>query len=141
MVGMLAHKRESEVQSLDVFGREFGMAYQIVDDVLDFVGTERQLGKPAGSDLAAGVITLPVICYLERNPEDRSIDNIMSKKTGQREIKAFLLKLRRYGAIEDALDEARAHAGKCKDALAKLPAGRQRQSLLDLIDYIVERTH
>ena len=141
MVGMLARRKEDDIKLLGMFGREFGIAYQIVDDVLDFIGTERQLGKPAGSDLAAGVVTLPAICYLERNPEDRSIDNITSGKAGQREMKAFLSKLRRSGAIEDALDQAWVHARKSKAALGKFPAAGSRQTLFDLIDYIVERTH
>lgn len=141
MVGMLAGRKESEVRSLDVFGREFGIAYQIVDDVLDYVGIEKKLGKPAGSDLVTGTITLPAICFLERNPEDKSIDNIISGKADQKALKEFLVKVRESGAIEDALGEAKAHARKCRDALAKLPAGRSRQSLMDLTDYIVERTH
>jgi octaprenyl-diphosphate synthase len=141
MVGMLAGRKEREIDSLDVFGREFGIAYQIVDDVLDFIGTEKQLGKPAGSDLIAGTITLPAICYLERIPEDRSIDRIASGKAGHKELNAFIMKVRESGAIEDALDEARAHARKSKTALAKVPAERSKRTLFDLIDYIVERTH
>ncbi len=141
MVGMLAGRSKSDIESLSIFGREFGIAYQIVDDVLDFVGTENQLGKPAGSDLAGGVITLPAICYLERNPGDKSIDRIISGKAGHKELNAFLVKVLKSGAIEDALDEARSHARKSKAALAKLPAGRSRQTLFDVIDYIVERTH
>jgi len=141
MVGILARRKKDDIKLLDMFGREFGIAYQIVDDVLDFVGTERQLGKPAGSDLAAGVITLPVICYLERNPEDKSIDRLISGKAVHQELTAFLAKVRESGAIDDALEEARVRARKSKAALAKLLTGRRRQPLLDLIDNVVDRTH
>jgi geranylgeranyl pyrophosphate synthase len=141
MAAVLSGRTCREINTLGVFGREFGIAYQIVDDVLDYVGTEKELGKPAGSDIADGVITLPAICYLERNPEDKTIDRIISGRTGQREINTFLVRVRKSGAIEDALDEARSHARKSKNALAKIPAVGARQILCDLIDYIVERTH
>ena len=141
MVGLLAGSTKTDIASLSMFGREFGIAYQIVDDVLDYVGTESQLGKPAGSDMVDGVITLPAICYLERHPDDKSIDRIISGKMDRRELSTFLTMVRESGAIQDALEEARAHTRKCKGVLAKLPAGRPRQSLMDLLDYIVERTH
>lgn len=141
MVGMLAGRKEDEITSLDVFGREFGIAYQIVDDVLDYIGNEKELGKPAGSDLAGGMITLPAICYLERHPEDKMIDKILAGRYDRKDLRTVLDRVRGSAAIEDALDEAKAHARKCKGAIVKLPAGRPRQSLMDLIDYIVARTH
>jgi geranylgeranyl pyrophosphate synthase len=141
MVGLLAGQSKTCLGMLGLFGREFGIAYQIFDDVLDYIGTERHLGKPAGSDLAGGVITLPAICYLERRPEDETIERILSGKHSRRDLATALRLVRESGAIEDALEEARVHARKSKGALVKLPAARSRQTLFKLIDYIVERTH
>ncbi len=140
MVGLLAGQNKADLSPLDRFGHEFGIAYQIVDDVLDYIGTEKRLGKPAGSDLAGGVITLPFICYLERHPEDQTIERVLSGKYNRGDLTAALRLIRESGAIDDALEQARVHARKCKGALAELPAARSRQTLFDLIDYIVERT-
>lgn len=141
MVGMLAGRTRADIDALRKFGGEFGIAYQIIDDVLDYVGTARQVGKPVGSDLAGGIVTLPAICYLDRHPDDKMIDKVLSGKYSRKDLSAALLLVRKSGAIEDALEEARAHAQKSKAALTKLPVTRSRQTLFDLIDYVVERTH
>ncbi|MGD8979324.1 MAG: polyprenyl synthetase family protein [candidate division WOR-3 bacterium] len=141
MVGVLAGVKRNELTNLRAFGREFGIAYQIVDDVLDLISDEQKLGKPAGSDLAQGVVTLPVICYLERNADDRVVHKILSGKATKGNLKKVISNIRRSGAIDDALDEARAHARKSKTALSRLPAGKSRQALYDLVDYITERQH
>jgi geranylgeranyl pyrophosphate synthase len=139
MVGVLAGVKRNELTNLRMFGREFGIAYQIVDDVLDLISDEKKLGKPAGSDLAQGVITLPVICYLERNADDRIVDKILSGKASRRDIRTAISNIRKSGAIDDALDEAKVHARKSKSALSRLPRGQSRQALYDLVDYITER--
>ena len=141
MVGVLAGAKRSELTNLRAFGREFGIAYQIVDDVLDLISDEKKLGKPAGSDLSQGVVTLPVICYLERNPDDRDVHKILSGKAPRGNLKKLILNIRSSGAIDDALDEARVHARKSKAALSRLPSGKSRQALHDLVDYITERHH
>jgi len=141
MAGVLVGRNEREIRTLSVFGREFGIAYQIVDDVLDFTEAESRLGKPAGSDLAGGVITLPAICYLERHNDDKIINKILSGKGTPKDTKVAIGLIRKSGAIDDALDEARAHARKSKSALTGLPATEARQTLFDLIDYIIERKH
>ena len=109
--------------------------------MLDLISDEKKLGKPAGSDLAQGVITLPVICYLERNAGDRIINKILTGNANRKDIRIAIANIRRSGAIDDALDEAKAHARKSKKALSRLPVGKPRQALHDLVDYIVERKH
>ena len=141
MVGVLARAKENVLSSLVQFGREFGIAYQIVDDVLDMISDQKSLGKPVGSDLTQGTITLPVICYLERGGNDKVINKILSGKGTATDIKKAIALIRESGAINDALDEARAHARKSKAALAHLPAGKPRKALYDLTDYVVERKH
>ncbi|KPK62574.1 hypothetical protein AMJ83_10425 [candidate division WOR_3 bacterium SM23_42] len=141
MVGVLAHVEASKATDLRNFGHEFGIAYQIVDDVLDVVSEKKSLGKPVGSDLAQGIITLPVICYLERRENERVLNKILSGKGNPKDIQAAIRLIRESGAIDDALDEAMAHARKSKAALSRLPAGKPRRALYDLIDYVVERKH
>jgi heptaprenyl diphosphate synthase len=141
MLGILAGSKKEILHRLKDFGYEFGMSYQIVDDVLDFTSNEERLGKPVGSDLAQGIVTLPVICYLERGNDDKVISKILGGKGTPRDIKAAISLIRQSGAIDDALDEARAHARKCKEALSRLPAGKIRRTLYGLLDYIIEREH
>jgi heptaprenyl diphosphate synthase len=139
MVGVLARAGKSAVSRLRDFGYEFGIAYQIVDDILDLIGTKEKLGKPVGSDLAQGVVTVPVILYLEKGGDDKLIGEVVSGKGTAGNIKTAIRLIRKSGAIDSALGEARTHADKSKAALALLPAGRPRQALYDLIDYITER--
>lgn len=141
MVGVLAGAKKHVVNALMNFGRDFGIAYQIVDDVLDMTSDAKSLGKPVGSDLTQGIVTLPVICFLERGGDVRVIDKIRSGKGTARDIKMAIRLIRESGAIDDALDEAKAHARKSKAALSRLPAGKPRKALYDLVDYIVERKH
>ena len=139
MVGVLAHAGKRAVTNLRDFGHEVGIAYQIVDDILDLTSDEKSLGKPVGSDLAQGIITLPVICYLERKKSAKEINRILARKGTYRDFKNAIKIIRESGAIDDALDEASAHARKSKAALSKLPAGKPRRALYDLLDRIIAR--
>ncbi len=141
MVAVLAQRSEREITALRAFGREFGITYQIVDDVLDFTGGEARLGKPCATDLSQGVVTLPVICFLEKGEDTKVLDRILSGRYRPQDMRKALQSIRRSGAIEDALAESRLHAGKAKHALAKLPETGARQDLAGLVDYVVNRDH
>ena len=67
---LVSSVEEDIVESMRVFGYETGMAFQIVDDILDFTGDQTAVGKPLGSDLLQGLVTLPAIYYAEANPDD-----------------------------------------------------------------------
>ena len=148
MVGLLAGRRESVLCALDRFGREFGIAYQIVDDVLDYAGRGNILGKPVASDLKEGMITLPVICYLEKGGDAGLVEKIISGRGSARDLAQIVRAVRASGALEQARAEARRHAQESKAALCRLPGigKRQRgvrplQDLFDLIDYAICRRH
>lgn len=141
MVAVLAQRGEREITALRAFGREFGITYQIIDDVLDFTAGEERLGKPSAIDLSQGVITLPVICFLDKGGDPKALDRVLSGKYKPPDMRKALQAIRRSGAIEDALMEAHLHADKAKQALARLPETRARQDLADLIDYVVNRDH
>ncbi|UCF69786.1 MAG: polyprenyl synthetase family protein [candidate division WOR-3 bacterium] len=141
MTGVLAGRSRREMDILSLYGREFGIAYQIVDDILDITEAESRLGKPAGSDLAQGTITLPVIYYIERGNEDNLINKILSGRGTAGDTRKVIRLIRKSGAIADALREAGLHARKAKRALSKLPGGAANESLRDLIDYIIARKH
>ena len=117
------------------------MAFQIVDDVLDFIGDEAQLGKPAGNDFCHGLITLPVLCYLEEAEDDGPVQAVLSGQRGQEHVRAAIEAICSSGAIDASLSEAQAHAGRSQEALAVLPDNASRQALCSLAEYVVERRH
>jgi geranylgeranyl pyrophosphate synthase len=139
MAGILAGAEELQVVALRRFGRELGMAFQIVDDVLDLTGDAVQLGKPIGSDLRHGLITLPILRHLERMEDDVHVNAVLSGRRDEEHVRAAIAAVRASGAIEISLAEARAHARRSQEALAPLPDNTPRQLLHSLVEYIVER--
>lgn len=139
MAAILAAAPELQVAALRHFGHEVGIAYQIVDDVLDLTGEEVQLGKPAGSDLRQGLVTLPVLCYLQRTRDDPTIEDVLSGRCDEEQLRAAIEAIRSSGAIEASLDEAYAHLRSGQQALQDLPDSPARQMLCDLAQYVVER--
>jgi len=140
--GALAAADENTLANLRSFGKNLGIAFQIVDDLLDFAGTESTVGKPLGSDLAQGLVTLPTICFLEIFPDDERILNALHATGGRRKAESIQLALeavRGSAAIEQTKQEARQHVDLAKAALLDLPDNRFRQALLDLADYNVQR--
>ena len=139
MAAILAEAEAAQIAALRRFGWELGIAFQIADDVLDFVGDEARLGKPAGSDLRLGLVTLPVICHLEQAEGDVAVEAVLAGQRDEARVQAAIEAIRTSGAVEAALDEARFHARQARESLAVLPDGDSRQVLLALADYAVER--
>lgn len=121
------------------YGFELGLAYQLVDDVLDITGEERRLGKPVGSDLRQGLVTMPVLCHREMVGVDDRVEAVLSGKRDERSVRKALAAINGSGAIEASLDMARVHASRCRDALALLPDNAMRSLLSDLPACLVER--
>jgi geranylgeranyl pyrophosphate synthase len=116
-----------------------GVAFQIADDVLDFTGDEAQLGKPVGSDLRQGLVTLPTICHLERTGSDAAVEAVLAGQQDEARVQAAIEAIRASGAVDAALEEARSHARQAREALAGVPNNDSRRTLLALADYVVER--
>jgi geranylgeranyl pyrophosphate synthase len=116
------------------FGDRLGLAFQVADDILDFVGDEADLGKPVGSDLRQGTITLPVICLRETMPPDdfRTV-------FGGDDVTGAIELVRSSPAVERARAEANALLEEAREALQALPPGEARDALDALTGYVVER--
>jgi geranylgeranyl pyrophosphate synthase len=128
------------VRALREYGCNLGMAFQIVDDILDFVGDEDELGKPIGSDLRQGTATLPLLLFLEERPGTGLLRCIFEHGEGREEAIATVVDLVRASpSIELAREEARRHTVEAKQALGGLSANLYRQVMLDLADYLLER--
>lgn len=122
------------------YGRAIGLAFQIVDDVLDYIGDPAKIGKPAGGDLRQGLITLPLIHYIETHPDDPEVKLLLAKKDGAHPLIASLIeKVRGSSAIQATLEEARSWVEQAQRALERLPFSIYTQALSDLTVTIVER--
>lgn len=131
---------EDEVAALAVYGREVGSAFQIVDDILDFVSDEAHLGKPVGGDLRQGLITLPTLYYLEERPDDRDLRDLLDGHMGDAAIAARAVEaVRNSAAIRASLAEAREFAQRGIAALDILPDGAHTDSLREIAEYVVSR--
>lgn len=119
MAAMAANASPDIVERAREFGRQIGIGFQIADDVLDFVGEEPLLGKPRGSDLRQGLLTLPALLYLEQGAaDDDALQGIIAgSDRSARAIASAIELIRCSGAIDAALDEARQHARKALSIL------------------------
>ncbi len=141
---LLAQAPEKEIAAFRDYGHYLGMAFQIVDDVLDFIGNEEVLGKPVGSDLRQGTITLPVFYYLDKGGDRRILMDVFNEQDPERKQAALAKALdviRASGAIEAALQEAWAFAKRAQEALQRLPESPYRLALYELAEYVVQRTY
>jgi geranylgeranyl pyrophosphate synthase len=137
---ILSKSGEETESTLKQFGYDIGMAFQIVDDVLDFTSDQAIMGKPVASDLRQGLITLPVLYYLEANPSDTDMRTILdSNFCDENCLNRLLESIRESGAIQQAHEEARHYVHKGLTGLMKLPESKERKALEDLAEYIVER--
>jgi geranylgeranyl pyrophosphate synthase len=139
MAAILAEAEEAQIAALRRFGWELGVAFQIADDVLDFVGDEAQMGKPAGSDLRHGLVTLPTICYLEQARSSAVVDAVLAGQEDEKLVRVAIEAICASGAVDAALEEARSHARHAREALAGVPESDSRRAMLALADYAVER--
>ncbi|MCJ7432936.1 MAG: polyprenyl synthetase family protein [Anaerolineales bacterium] len=122
------------------FGYAVGMAFQIMDDVLDFIGDTSSLGKPAGQDLRQGVLTLPALLYLEAHPADPCLRLLIDRQPlPEAELEQLVTAIRRGGAIEQAMDEARIYVRDGLDALQQLPMGPECFALEEIARSVVEK--
>ena len=128
------------VGSLRDFGCNLGMAFQIVDDILDFVGDEGEMGKPIGSDLRQGTVTLPLLLYFENHPEVDLLREVFEERDGREEkIQTLVDMVKDSPAIESARQEAMRFTVGAKEAIKDLAQNQYKQVMLDLADFLLER--
>jgi all-trans-nonaprenyl-diphosphate synthase len=120
------------------YGKHLGLAFQVVDDILDFTQTEEKLGKPQGQDLASGNLTAPIIFALRRTPELRGMIESQFKDEG--DLEAAMAIVNEVG-IEDARRLAREEADMALAALKGLPEGDAKTSLINMVGYVLERIY
>jgi octaprenyl-diphosphate synthase len=132
-----------EAAALEIYGHELGLAFQLVDDALDYGGLSAAMGKNTGDDFKEGKVTLPVVFARDAGGEDERgfWRRAMGGERGDKDFQRALALIRRHNAIGLTLEAARAHASASKQALTSLPANAYNDALGELADFVVERGH
>ncbi len=144
--GVIAGASERQVEALRAYGRALGMAFQIVDDVLDYGGSSAALGKNVGDDFREGKVTLPVLYAVEAERCDADAKAFWTRtieKRDQREgdLETALERLARTGALERSSAAALAYGDEARAALEELPACELRDALSGVAAFVVSRLH
>ena len=130
-------------QALANFGMNLGIAFQFMDDSLDYTSTEKKFGKEVGIDLQGGKITLPLIHTLRScSPSEREdvVEIVLSESSDERGFLNVVDLINRYGGIEYTLQQARGYVAKAKGSLDCFRPSREKKALLAMANYVVERT-
>jgi octaprenyl-diphosphate synthase len=141
VAGYLAKAESSVIESMGGYGEDLGIAFQIIDDVLDFVGDSDRLGKQVGVDLREGHLTLPSLLAMKQSAEARAaiIDVIHSQSPSPDSIKACVELVRKTGAIERARGMAEYYGIEAMGHLGCLPRSSEGEMLRDLVKKVLER--
>lgn len=136
---LLAGGPEEHVQAMRRYGYNIGMAYQVGDDLLDFEGDENDLGKPVGSDLLHGVLTLPTIMLEERYPGDSPVSKLFQDRENPAKLRRVVDMIRNSSIIADCERVVQDYCHQACDELDAMPDGEARRSLQDLAEYVWNR--
>jgi octaprenyl-diphosphate synthase len=136
-----AGAEENTRKQLKAYGQNLGMAFQITDDLLDWVGESEKTGKGLGNDLKEGKVTLPLICTLrESDPSSkRKILKLLKNDFNQKDFDAILLLIKGNGGVDYAFKKAKAFGDKALDHLSELGESKYKDALKDLVRFVIER--
>lgn len=129
-------------EAMAEFGVHLGMAFQVVDDLIDYLAPEEITGKPRGQDLREHKVTLPLIAALDiMGPEDRSrVEALFADPDPSRSAVAEVTRVvLDSGGVEEAVEVAREHADKARKMLDGVPHGENANALREAVDYVVDR--
>ena len=141
---VVADRPKVEREALASFGLNLGLAFQLVDDALDYSAEQAKLGKSVGDDFREGKITLPIILAFRRGNEAerdfwrRTVERLEQTDADLAEAQKLI---RKHGALDDTIARARHYAAVSKDALGIFPDGPIKAALEDVIDFCVERAY
>jgi heptaprenyl diphosphate synthase len=127
--------------ALHEYGRMLGLAFQIADDVLDYLGSEGEIGKPIGKDITEGFATLPLMVAMENSSVAKELKQVLrdGRELTPHEASSVVEIVRQSGAPQQALDRAQQHASAASKQLETIGAGDVRDALAALADYVVSR--
>ncbi|WP_299398063.1 polyprenyl synthetase family protein [Pelagibius sp.] len=141
---VVAEQAEAEELALERFGRDLGIAFQLVDDVLDYSALQAELGKSVGDDFRDGKITLPVVLAIQRgSDEERAFWRrcLEDQDYQDGDLEHAIALMQRHGTLEDAMAQARRYAASASAALDRFPESAIKTALRDIAGFCVDRAY
>ena len=144
IAAVVAERPESEEAALDAYGRNLGIAFQLVDDAIDYVSDAGTMGKDTGDDFREGKMTLPVILAHARGSADERAfwkDAIEGRRSTDADLAEAIRLIGEAHAIEDTLARARHYGRRAIDAIAGFPAGKAKDAMIEAVEFAISRTY
>jgi octaprenyl-diphosphate synthase len=144
IAAVVAEREEATEEALDAYGRNLGVAFQLIDDAIDYASDAATMGKGVGDDFRDGKVTLPVIlAYARGSEDDRAFwrGAIAEGRSGEADLAHATRLLRGSGAIDDTLERARHFGRRAIDALGRFPAGRAKAALTEAVEFAISRAY
>jgi octaprenyl-diphosphate synthase len=140
--GLLNNQSQTVINALQIFGKEMGMAYQIVDDVLDYTSSFEIMGKDVGDDLADGKVTLPMIYAIERATPDmqKIISEAILNKDSQNS-EEIIECIQTTGSIASSINDAREKTESALHSIQSLDNNKYKKALISLVEIILDRAY
>jgi len=136
---------DEQIADLYAYGMNLGIAFQIIDDILDYTQDQATIGKPAGNDLRQGMVTLPLIYALQEQPHNGHYQQVHQLLNGithaEEDINAVINWVAQGSGVERSFSDAYYYADKAREVLHHFPASSDREVLDELINFVVERRH
>lgn len=144
IAAVVAERGEPEEMALDAYGRNLGIAFQLVDDAIDYLSDGETMGKDTGDDFRDGKVTLPVIlAYARGTEEERAFWKaaIAGHRTSDEDLAHATTLLKRTGALADTLERARHYGQRAIDALGPFPGGKAKDALVEAVEFAIARAY
>ena len=141
---ILGGRPKAEIDACRSYGMNLGIAFQLVDDALDYGGAAQTLGKNTGDDFREGKITLPVVLSFRRGTDEERVFWRRTLETGDirdGDVEIAMATIKKHRALEATVERARHYGAMARDALALFPSSQHKAALLDVVDFCVARTH
>jgi octaprenyl-diphosphate synthase len=141
---VVAEAGEAAEEALEAYGRNLGIAFQLVDDAIDYASDSRTMGKGQGDDFRDGKVTLPVILAFARSSVDERkfwADAMSGERSSDEDLAEATRLIRSTGALDDTMERAQLYARRAIDALAPFAAGRARTAMTQAAEFTVARAY
>ena len=144
IAAVVAERDDAVEEALDSYGRNLGIAFQLIDDAIDYVSDAETMGKGVGDDFRDGKVTLPVIlAHARGSAEDRSFwkQAMQGDRASDADLAHATALLKSTGALDDTLERARHYGQRAIDALGPFPAGAAKSALIEAVEFAISRAY
>jgi octaprenyl-diphosphate synthase len=144
IAAVVAEREEHVEEALDAYGRNLGIAFQLIDDAIDYASDAETMGKGVGDDFRDGKVTLPVILAFARgNEKERSFwrEAMAGRRVSDDDLLYATRQLRQHGALDDTIARARHYGQRAIDALGPFPQGKAKSALIEAVEFAISRAY